>query len=372
MAVPRTKIMKLAVAPGCTARGVCPAAIGAEPKSTASAAQIEWRRDMASAYQAAREQAAFMDRSSRGRLLVNGRDRATYLQGLLTNDTVALKTGDGCYAAYLTPQGRMISDLWVYELGDVILLSLPGDVKDTVLAKLDQFIFSEDVQLGDVTGTFGQVAVVGPRAAEVVGSLLDDTPAVRLGALHENGNVRGSFAGAAAIVTRIDDLGEPGFDIYVERGGFDGFKRRLLDAGAVELDPQTAEVLRVEAGVPEFHHDMDEETIPLEAGIEARAISQTKGCYVGQEVIIRVLHRGHGRVARKLVGLTLDGDAVPERGAVVKSDQKNVGEVTSSVRSIALGRPISLAYLQRDFVAPGTVVSVDGASAVVTALPFAS
>jgi folate-binding protein YgfZ len=115
---------------------------------------------------------------------------------------------------------------------------------------------------------------------------------------------------------------------------------------------------------------MDEETIPLEAGIESRAISLTKGCYVGQEVIIRVLHRGHGRVARKLVGLTLDGDVVPERGSIVKSDQKDVGEITSSVRSIALDRSIALAYLQRDFLAPGTQVSVDGAHAVVTDLPF--
>jgi folate-binding protein YgfZ len=327
---------------------------------------------MSSAYQAARERAAFLGRSSRGRLLVNGRDRASYLQGLLTNDTVALNAGDGCYAAYLTPQGRMISDLCVYELGDVILLNLPGDVKDTVLAKLDQFIFSEDVQLGDVTEALGQIAVVGPKAAEVVGALLDNVPVERLAALREYGNIRGVFAQQLAIVTRIVDVGEPGFDVYVQREAVEALKTRLVDAGVVELDAQTAEVLRVEAGVPEFHHDMDEETIPLEAGIESRAISQTKGCYVGQEVIIRVLHRGHGRVARKLVGLTLDGDSVPPRGSVVKSDQKDIGEITSSVRSIALGRPISLAYVQRDFVAPGTVVSVGGASAVVTEFPFAS
>src|SRR5215510_14159390 len=97
----------------------------AEPASSATAAKIQWRKAMSSAYQAARQRAAFIERAARGRVLVNGRDRSTYLQGLLTNDTVALKGGEGCYAAYLTPQGRMISDLWVYELGDVILLSLP-------------------------------------------------------------------------------------------------------------------------------------------------------------------------------------------------------------------------------------------------------
>src|SRR3954453_568351 len=119
---------------------------------------------MASAYQAARQTAAFIDRSSRGRIVVNGRERASYLQGLLTNDIQALNAGDGCYAAYLTAQGRMIADLWVYELGDVMLLALPRAVKDAVLAKLDQFIFSEDVQLGDVTDTLAAVAVVGPDA----------------------------------------------------------------------------------------------------------------------------------------------------------------------------------------------------------------
>lgn len=325
---------------------------------------------MSSAYQAARQRAAFLDRSSRGRLLVSGSDRASYLQGLLTNDTAALKAGEGCYSAYLTAQGRMISDLWVYELGDVMLVSLSGDVKDAVLAKLDQFIFSEDVQLGDVTSTFGQVAVVGPDAARVVSSLMDEAPLDRLTALPEHGNIRGAIASGPAIVTRVTDVGAPGFEIYVERAGIDALKAKLVETGCVELDAETTDVLRVEAGVPQFHRDMDEETIPLEAGIEQRAISQTKGCYVGQEVIIRVLHRGHGRVARKLVGLTFDGDVVPARGAIVKSDQKDVGEITSSVRSIALDKPIALGYLQRDFLAPGTLVSVEGSHAVVTQLPF--
>src|SRR4029079_5753919 len=116
--------------------------------------------------------------------------------------------------------------------------------------------------------------------------------------------------------------------------------------------------------------DMDEETIPLEAGIESRAISLTKGCYVGQEVIIRVLHRGHGRVARKLVGLKKTGDVTFKRGAMVQAAGKDVGEVTSGAWSPALQQPIALAYVQRDFVAPGTLVTVDGAIAEVVALPF--
>jgi folate-binding protein YgfZ len=115
---------------------------------------------------------------------------------------------------------------------------------------------------------------------------------------------------------------------------------------------------------------MDEETIPLEAGIESRAISLTKGCYVGQEVIIRVLHRGHGRVARKLVGLSIDGPTVPGERTAVQDAGRDIGHVTSSTWSPALNRPIALAYVHRDFVEPGTNVTVDGQTAHVTALPF--
>ena len=220
--------------------------------------------------------------------------------------------------------------------------------------------------------TFAQVAVVGPFAAQVVEALLDDAPAVSLAALPEHGNLRNRIAGRPAIVTRVTDTGAPGFDVYVERDQAGWLRDRLAAAGVPELDEESADALRVEAGVPLFHRDMDEETIPLEAGIESRAISMTKGCYVGQEVIVRVLHRGHGRVARKLVGLKIDGEAVPAAGAAVMSGDRAAGEITSGVRSPAAGGPIALAYVQRDFIAPGTVLSVNGAGATVIALPFVS
>ena len=321
-------------------------------------------------YQAARAHAAFVVRPNRGRIIVSGGDRRAYLQGLLTNDIEALGAGRGCYAAYLTAQGRMIADLWVYELGDVILLSMIGDVKPTVLTKLDQFIFSEDVQLGDVTDSFAQVAVVGPDAAQVVAAIAPTASADTLRHLPLHGSQRVDRDGAALIVTRIDDLGVRGFDLYVERPHVDRLTAALRDAPAPELAAHDVEALRIEGGVPIFHQDMDEDTIPLEAGIESRAISMTKGCYVGQEVIIRVLHRGHGRVARKLVGFRLDGTAVPSRGAVIRAGERDAGQVTSAVFSPALQQPIALGYLHRDFVEPGTAVTIDGVAGVVAALPF--
>src|SRR5438552_7662969 len=145
------------------------------------------------AYEAARRGAGLIDRSDRGRIVVSGKDRAEYLQGLLSNDIVALKPGGGCYATYLTPQGRMIADLFVYELGDVILLTMSGDVTSTVLEKLDQFIFSEDVKLGNVTETFSQVAVIGPGAAKAVADVLSGVSAPLLFALEEHVNVKASL-----------------------------------------------------------------------------------------------------------------------------------------------------------------------------------
>ena len=322
------------------------------------------------AYDAARHRAALIDRSNRGRIVVSGADRAAYLQGLLTNDVVALKAGQGCYAAYLTAQGRMIADLHVYELGDVMLLTMAGDVKDGVLAKLDQFIFTEDVQLGDVTDTFAQIAVVGPQAAQAIAGVVSGLSTERLRDLAEHGNVRVPWNGGAAIVVRVTDTGEPGYDLYVERAQAVALKTALGAVDVLEADEPVAEAIRIESGVPLFRRDMGEDTIPLEAGIESRAISFTKGCYVGQEVVIRVLHRGHGRVARKLVGLLIDGPQAPASGAVIRSGDRDVGRVTSSTESPALKRPIALGYVHRDFVEPGTKLTVGDASAEVTTLPF--
>src|SRR5579862_9571617 len=170
-------------------------------------------------YEAAHAHAAFVDRSdARGRIAVTGADRASYLQGLLTNDVASLQAGHGCYAAYLTAQGRMIADVYVYEIGDLMLLAVARDVKDAVLAKLDQFIFSEDVQLGDVTDTFAEVAIVGPEAGDVLAGMLGDLSADLLRGLPDHGNRRTFFGGQPAIVARIGDVGAPGYAVFLDRG----------------------------------------------------------------------------------------------------------------------------------------------------------
>ena len=321
-------------------------------------------------YLAARERAGLITRT-RGLIVVSGQDRASYLQGLLTNDIAALRVGQGCYAAYLTAQGRMVSDLHVYELGDVILLALPGATTAAVLAKLDQFIFSEDVQLGDASDTLASIAIVGPNAARILSPLVGAELAELVG-LPDHGNVRRIVDGQTLIVLRVADTGEPGYELIVGRDQMPALMQALRTAGALDVDADTAEVLRVEAGVPLFGRDMDEDTIPLEAGIEQQAISFTKGCYVGQEVIIRVLHRGHGRVARRLVGLVFGGDdQLPPPGTTLHVADREVGLVTSSALSPALGCPIALGYVKRDVLESGAPLRTSAGLAVqVVPLPF--
>jgi tRNA-modifying protein YgfZ len=333
-------------------------------------------------YEALRGGAGLVDRSTRGRLRLTGQDRRDYLQGLLTNDIAALTPGSGCYACLLTAQGRMISDMFVVETGDAVLLDLEPELTLKVFTHLEQFVFTEDVQVIDETESLAQLGVFGPRAGDVLSTVFGhDTAvaadAVTLDALPVLGNRSLRWKDHSVVVMRRDDVGVPGFDVLIARGIADELSAAIRDAGAVVVDADTVEVGRVESGRPVFHKDMTEETIPLEAGIEDRALSLTKGCYVGQEIIIRVLHRGGGRVAKRLVGLTFDPDAVvPRPGSTVRSEEsRDIGRVTSAVWSPRLQRPIALGYVHRDFVDSGTRVIVAAAggvelAAVVTYVPF--
>ena len=300
--------------------------------------------------------------------MLTGPDRRSYLQGLLTNDIEALTAGTGCYAAMLTAQGRMITDMRVFELGDGVLLELPADVTVAIRDHLDRFIFSEDVKVEDVSSARGALGLYGPNALELLqpAGVEGSAPAE----LYASSRIR--VGGVGALLVRTDEIGAAGYEFIAAVADLPAIRTTLLAAGAIPASESDVDIARVENGHPRFGVDMDADTIPLEAGIESRAISRTKGCYVGQEVIVRVQDRGHGRVARRLVGLTLDAaSAVPSRGAAVSSGDKDAGRVTSAVFSPALARPIALAYVHRDFVASGTRVQVAGSGeAIVSALPF--
>jgi folate-binding protein YgfZ len=324
------------------------------------------KQDSSSGYTALRDGAALVEMPV-GRVMLRGTDRRAYLQGLLTNDIAALTPGTGCYAAMLTAQGRMITDMRVLELGDAVLLDVPAALAPGVRDHLDRFVFSEDVQVEDVTAATGELGLYGPKAIEVLQAA--GVAGAAAGALHEVTRVRAG--GRDATLVRADTIGIAGFDVIGDRGSMNTVRDALIAAGAVAASNADVEAVRIESGRPWFGRDLDADTIPLEAGLEDRAISRSKGCYVGQEVIVRVQDRGHGRVARRLVGLTFDAASpVPSSAAVVRAAEREVGRVTSAVWSPALARPIALAFVHRDFIEPGTHVQADGAGAIVSSLPF--
>jgi folate-binding protein YgfZ len=305
-------------------------------------------------YQAIRSGAVVGPLAPRAQVAVTGQDRASYLQGLLTNDIVALAPGGGCYSAWLTPHGRMLTDMHVLESGGMILLDLPAETASATVERLEQFIFTEDVTVGSMADSLTSVWIHGPGAAATVERALGS--ATGLAGWRDYQHTQFELDGQPISVARIDQLGVPGFCVYVERSRAAHLTGALQAAGAVMADAGALEAARIEAGYPLFGIDMNETTIPLEAGIEQRAISFTKGCYVGQEIIIRVLHRGGGRVARKLVAMRIDG-AGAVRGAKLFAGEREIGEVTSAAESPGLG-PIALGYVHRDFTAAGASIEV--------------
>jgi folate-binding protein YgfZ len=300
------------------------------------------------------EGAAIGEVVATAQLAVAGNDRASFLQGLLTNDIQALKTGDGCYAAWLTPQGRMLTDMHVLESDGMILLDVPAAQAEATAARLDQFLFSEDVRLGSLAGALSTVWVHGPAAAAALERSLD---ASGLGGWSQYHHEHVGFAGESLVLARIDQLAVPGFCAYLGAANRDALIAALVAAGARQVSPEAIAAARVEAAYPVFGSDMTVDTIPLEAGIESRGISTTKGCYVGQEVIIRVLHRGHGRVARRLVTLKLDGEGAEPRAKILNGE-RDAGVVTSVAASPVSG-PIALAYVHRDLAVDGARVEVE-------------
>lgn len=307
-------------------------------------------------YNAAHNSAALIDRSSQGTIALTGGDRASFLHALLTNDIADLAKGQGVYAAYLTPQGRMISDMRLIETGNRMLLGVERDVAAPLASRFDKLVFSEDVQAKDVTSDVTAIGVHGPSAARMI-QRATGISVVDLAGQYDNITVE------AVTIVRDDALGLPGYDVYVPTDVADAMRAKLVEAGAVRASEATGETLRIEAARPRFGMDMNTDTIPLEAGLDERAISFTKGCYVGQEVIIRVMHRGHGRVARRLVSIVLSDGAVPERGSKILSGDRIVGEITSATASPKLGAPLALGYVQRDHAAPGTELTVSGSQA---------
>jgi tRNA-modifying protein YgfZ len=305
-------------------------------------------------YRALREQAGVVLRARRGELSVRGSEAADYLQGQLTNDLEALAPGQGCYAALLDRKGHMRADLRALRIADAhVWLDTEGVAAPALLRHLETYKIGRDVEIADRSGERALISVIGPGAAELTG-------AGPLSPEHAHRELELGDARCRAVATDV------GIDLIAPASGAGDARDSLLDAGAAEVSEAAAEIVRVEAGRPRFGFEMTEATIPAEAGINERAVSFTKGCYIGQETVARLHYRG--KPNRYLRGLRLESPV--RAGDAIRHGDREVGTVGTACVSPAIG-PVALAIVRRE-AAPGERVTVgaDEAPAEVVELPF--
>jgi tRNA-modifying protein YgfZ len=308
---------------------------------------------LAADYRAITEACGLLDRSERGKLALSGADARTFLQGQVSNDVEGIAPGTGCYAAFLTPKGKMLGDVRILATADELLLDTERVALQALFNMIRRFSVGYQVELHKRTVERGLLSLIGPDSSRVAG--VEDLP------LEEHAHVPGTIGDIPVRAIRTD----VGIDLLCGCAATDTLRERLTDAGAVPVAEAAAECLRVEHGRPRYGVDLDESVIPQEAGLNERAVSFTKGCYVGQETVARLYYRG--KPNRQLRGLRLSAPAEP--GAPLRLGEREVGRVASAAVSPRLG-PIALAFVRREAELGSTVAVGDETTAQVVELPF--
>src|SRR3954467_2444689 len=287
-----------------------------------------------------------VDRSERGKLALTGADAKDFLHGQLTNDILGLAPGHGCYAAFLTHKGKMLGDLRVFDLGDELRLDCERVVLQELFNMIRRYKLGREVELHKRTVEMALLSVIGPDAPRLAGP-----------AEHDNAHVALGGAEVVAVTTDV------GVDVFCWAADREAVRAALQFPDG---DESAAEIVRVERGRPRYGIDLDESVIPQEAGLNERAVSFTKGCYVGQETVARLHYRG--KPNRHLRGLRLAEQVQP--GTELRLGEREVGRITSVAASPRLG-PLALAIVRRE-AAAGDVVAVGdgGVSAELVELPF--
>ncbi len=331
---------------------------------------------LAEEYRALTEGCALVDRSERGKLALTGSGAIEFLNGQVTNDVEALTPGTGCYAAFLTHKGKMLGDLRVLIADRELLLDTERTALQALFDMIRRFKIGYDVELHKRTLERSLLSLIGPGTDEIAAKAFgaDPTSGSGPGDLpeHQDSHVLVSLDQTPVRLIRTD----VGIEALLDSAAVDTARDALERAGASSVSEAAAEILRVERGRPRYGIDLDESTIPQEAGLNERAVSFTKGCYVGQETVARLYYKG--KPNRHLRGLRLSEPVEP--GAELLADrrsrrstiggERSVGHLGSSVVSPVRG-PIGLALVRRE-AEPGMTVAVGehGASAVVSELPF--
>jgi folate-binding protein YgfZ len=317
-----------------------------------------------------------LDRSERGKLALTGAGAVEFLNGQVTNELADMRPGEGRYAAFLTQKGKMLGDLRILAVaqddpapgdrdGDgapsvELLLDTERSALQALFDMIRRFKVGYDVQLHKRTLERGLLSLIGPQALAVGGAAVDAIAPLQDAPEHTN--VTLTLDGMTVLVVRTD----VGIDLICDAGETQRLAAALVDRGAQPVSEQAAETVRVESGRPRFGLEMDDTTIPQEAALNERAVSFTKGCYVGQETVARLFYRG--KPNRHLRGLRLSAPAAT--GEELRLGERSVGRLASCVVSPALG-PIALALVRRE-AEPGSTVGVGehGTTAVVVELPF--
>jgi folate-binding protein YgfZ len=321
------------------------------------------------------ESAAILDLGCRGRLCLTGMDRVRFLHGQVTNDIKRLTTGEGCYAALVTAKGRMEADLNIYQLPEELLLDFEPGLTGSVSQRLERYIIADDVQVVDIGSQYGLLSVQGLRAERVIKglALFEELPVKPFGFCR----FTDATMGEVYLVNRAR-VGTSGFDLFIPNASIGAVLEKLLSVaqsvGGRACGTSALEMARIENGIPRFGIDMDETNFPQECGIESQAVSYTKGCYVGQEVLNRIHTLGH--VNRKLCGLKLGDrmEKLPARGDKLFQAGREVGYVTSALASPRLKANIALGHVRKEANSIGTELVLQTAAgesdARVIELPF--
>ena len=319
-------------------------------------------------HQSVRQSAGIADQSHRGKLRVTGKDSQAFLHRMVTNDIRSLVPGLGVYACLLTPQGKILTDMVVYLREQELLIDVEPGMACVLKTALDRYALMDDVTVEDVTQEYGLLGVYGPRSTELLRKVIGPFP--DLSDCHHHGTV---YEGVSVLVTRVQRTGETDYDVYCPSDQAPELWKAFLEQGAAwgvqPVGRQALERLRVEAGIPRYGAELDERIIPNEV-IKERAVSFTKGCYVGQEPVVMMEHRG--RPNRLLAGLRISGGAVPEHNAVLRKDDQDAGWITTAVSGP--DGVIALGFVRRKFLITGEHLTVDTTEgmveAVLTELPF--
>ncbi len=300
-------------------------------------------------YEALRESAAWIDLSARGKIRVNGDDRARLLHAITTNHIDQLKPDTGCYVFFLDAQGRVLADANILCREDHLLLDTEPETRERIFAHLDHYIIADDVTLEDTTARAMTIAVEGPRSAEVLTHIGASVPEANYALV----------PWGSRIVARINSTGSPGFFVFAP---VDEKPTLIAQLGIEQADAEAARIVRLEHGKPRYAEDITDRFLAQETN-QSHALHFNKGCYLGQEVVERV--RTRALLHRRLMAVDIRGSTVPAPGTRLTAQGKVAAEVTSAAFSPALARVVALAYVRTEFAQTGSIIDCGDMQATV-------